>query len=301
MCNLLISRNKIIIKSALAALALTAGALLLGLPRLQQLRANASLADANTHIEQADSLMSGIDVTEEANVSFSSPDAIKQAHDALAAAGPTLDQAAAEVSQARDEADSASGLSLLPGWYRDYLGKKRDTAAARLDQIDRLKQAAAALEQLYGSGAVIFQAQQDIDRLTGQMETAVGQIQANPGLAQSTLAQVAQSMRAVQKQLDAARTGDDFALLEQLSRFAGSSAATADAAAGFADAVASGDQARAGSAAQTLESRLAAVGAGADRLMRWQAVYVMPRIQEADELQARQNELDQEAAALFQP
>ena len=291
--------NRLVI--AAVVLAFAAGALFVGAPWLQRLRADAALAGANAHIARADSLMSGMDVTGQAADSFSSLDGIAQAHDALAAAGPALDRAANEVRQARDAAGAASGLSLLPGWYRDYLGKKRDVAVARLDQIGKLKQAAAALEQLYGAGAVIFQAQQQMDQLTGQLQTAVTQIHADPEQAQATLTRLAQAMRAVRKQLDGARAGNDFDLLAQMSQSVGDTADAAEAAAGFAGAVASGDQSRAESAAQILETKLMGIGASADRLSRWQALNVTPLVDEIQELQSRQYGLDREAARLYRP
>lgn len=286
--------------AAAAALALAATALVLGTPWLQQLRANAALTGANTRIARANTLMSSMDVIEQ-DAGFSSLDGIRQAHGALAATVPALDQAANEVRQARDEAGAASGLSLLPGWYRDYLGRKRDAASIRLEQIDLLRQAASSLEQLYAAGAVIFQAQQQLDQLTGQLKTAVGQMRADPEKSRDTLKQVARSMRQIQKQLDDEKARDDFDLLTQLSQSAGAAADTAGAAAAFAGALAAGDQARAQGSAKTLVTKLASMGASADPLARWQAEYVTPRIREAAELQTRQDELDQEAARLYQP
>ena len=300
MRNLLISRNKIIIISALAAVALTA-VVLLGLPRLQQLRANSALASANAHIARADSLMSGIDVPATAAASFSSLDGINQARGALADADASLGKAATEVNQSREEAAAACGLSLLPGWYRDYLGRKRDAAGLRLRQIDKLRQAADRLGQLYTAGPVIFQAQQDIDRLTGQLETAVGQIQATPAQTQSALTQIAQSLRGVQKQLDDQQARAHLDLLAQMSQEVGNEAGAADAAAQFAGAVAAGDQGRAGSAAQALEQKLLAIGAGADDLSRWQSRNIGPLLDEAGNLQAQEKELDREAAGLYRP
>ncbi len=300
MRNLLISRNKVSIISALAAVALTA-VMLLGLPRLQQLRANSALASANAHIARADSLMSGIEVPATAATSFSSLDGINQARGALADADASLGKAATEVNLSREEAAAACGLSLLPGWYRDYLGKKRDAAGLRLQQIHMLRQAADKLGRLYAAGPVIFQAQQDIDRLTGQLETAVGQIQATPAQAQSALRQIAQSLRGVQKQLDDQQAKATFDLLAQMSQQVGNEAGAAEAAAQFASAVAAGDQGRAGSAARTLEQELLAIGAGADALSRWQSRNIDPLLNQAGDLQAQEEKLDREAAGLYRP
>ncbi|MHB8142595.1 MAG: hypothetical protein ACYDGX_02895 [Thermoleophilia bacterium] len=296
----MISGKKLIIVFVLAAVALAA-ALPLGLPRLQQLRANSALASANAHIARADSLMSGIDVPATAAASFSSLDGINQARGALTDADASLGKAATDVNQSREEAAAACGLSLLPGWYRDYLGKKRDAASLRLQQIDKLRQASDKLGQLYTAGPVIFQAQQDIDRLTGQLETAVGQIQATPTQAQSALTQIAQSLRGVQKQLDDRQAKAHFDLLAQISQEVGNEAGAADAAAQFAGAVATGDQGRARTAAQTLEQKLLAISAGADDLSRWQSRNIDPLLNEAVDLQAQEEELDREAASLYRP
>ncbi len=271
----------------------------LGLGWVQQTRANLDLSAANTHIENANRLMADISVAQMSSETFSSLDKIAGAAAAVEAMSPLLDQAAVEVKGAQDDAGSAAEHPLLPDWYQKYLQKKEETASARSQQIAVLSGTATKLRELYAAGPAIFSATQEMDRLFGQFQVAMGIVQSNPREASATLNQIAQSFTQVQSQLGQANAQGSFEILPELSKIAADNAELSTLAARLADAAGAGDQATAQQIAIQLEQKLLTTSIGSNAIDPWWQSQIQPLQQQYTDLQAQEDALDRESAILF--
>lgn len=270
-----------------------------GLGWVQEQRADGMLSGANAHIEKANGIMDEVEVGQLGSGSFSSLDSIKRATDAADSMLPLLEQAATEVSKAREDAGTAAGLSLLDEQYNVYLLKKQETADARMRQLEVLAEITDRLKQLYAVGPVVFNSIQEIDRLFGQLQNALGKVQSSPAEASASLGQIAQSFSQLQSQLDQAYAETGFEILPRLSRTASDNAGLASLAAQLADAAGAGDQARAQQAAISLEQKLLATSISGNLVSQWWQQQIEPLENEYTELQSRQDALDVEAEELY--
>lgn len=270
-----------------------------GLGWLQEKRADGALSQANFHIEKANGIMAEIEVGQLGSESFTSLDSINRAGGAVESMIPLLEQAASEISSAGEGAATAAGFPLLDSWYSGYLLKKRETAGIRMQQLEVLAETAERLRQLYSVGPVVFNSVQEMDRLFGQFQDALGNVQSSPAEASASLDQIAQSFSQLQKQLDQAYAETGFEILPELSRTAADNAGLASLAAQLADAAGAGDQARAQQAAIGLEEKLLSTSISGNMVDPWWQQQIQPLEQEYAELQSRQESLDAEAAALY--
>ncbi len=291
-------RERWMIAGAGAAAVILAGGGWLFFPQFQTARANNDLAAANSSIRQANRLVASIDVGALKTAGFSSVNEIHQEQNLLDQYSRHLNRAESEIRQADREASSAAGLARLPGGYRNYLQKKTSVARLRLKQIGNLHKAVAKLKQLYGSGDVIFQSLNDTDRLLGQLQTAIAELQANPDAARTSLENVSKSMRTIQQQLDQRRAQTGFDLLTELSQKFSGDADVADLASRLAAAVASGSQSQGESSAQVLVARLLELKSTADDVDQWMILNVVPLLNGYDQMQTQAKQLDNQAKAL---
>lgn len=281
------------------ALLLVAG-VWFGIGWLQEKRADGLLALANSHIETANGIMAEIEVGQLGSDSFTSLEGISRAASATESMIPLLEQAATEVNSAREGAGTAAGFPLLDDWHRDYLLKKQEAAETRMQQLEVLAETAYRLQQLYAAGPVIFNSVQEMDRLFGQFQDALGKVQSNPGEASASLAQIALSFSQIQALLDQAYAETGFEILPELSRTAADNSGLASLAAQLADAAGAGDQARAQQAAINLEEKLLATSISDDTVDLWWRQQIESLELEYADLQSRQESLDAEAAALYE-
>ncbi len=272
----------------------------LALPRVQSARAGSMLEEANGHIADANASLEQLDFDLLSIEGFTSLDGITKAGQSLSGAGELIQASAADISEASAVVESASGLRLLPGWYREYLGIKLEIAGLRAQQLEIMMDASTRLEGLYGAAPLIFQSMSEMDRMLGQLEAAIAITQDDPQTASVELSDIAASMRSIQQQLDDLHQQSGFDLLENMSRNVADNAALAEAAGALADAVASGDQGRVQQQAGVLEQQLLDTTVGVDYLDLWLKTQLRPLKKDYDELQEKQVELDARAAALYE-
>lgn len=288
----------------IAAILLLAAMLVLGgwfgLIWLQEQRADRLLASANSHVEKANGIMAGVEVGQLGSDSFTSLESIDRAGRAIESMIPQFEAATMELSSAQDDAATAAGLPLLDDWYSSYLDRKQETAGIRMQQLEVLDETANRLRQLYSAGPVIFNSVQEMDRLFGQLQVALGKVQTSPEEARASLDQIALTFSQLQQQIDQAYADTGFEVLPELSRTAADNAELAQLAAQLADAAGSGDQVRAQQAAISLEQKLLSTSISGNTVDHWWQVQIEPLEQEYAELQTRQEELDAESAALYE-
>lgn len=279
--------------------ALTAVAVWYGGIWLQLKRADAAMSDANDAVARANELMSRIRVGDMGASSFTSLENINGASAAVSAALPLLTEARGDAERARDNARRARGLARLPAWYYDYLEKKELIALLRIEQLDRLQQTTTNLSALYGSGPVIFSSVEEMDRLLGQFQAALGMLLSDPAQARTAMDQVVGGMRQVQNRLDAANAEHGFQLLADLSGSVAGNIRLVEQSADLAAATAAGDQAQAQQSAIALEKTLLDTSVTRDFLDIWWSQEIEPLQGDYANLQSRQEELDLEAAAIY--
>ncbi len=270
-----------------------------GLEWLQVKRADNLLNSANSHIEKANGLMGNIKLEQLSPESFSSLDNIKLASTALQEMTPLLEQAATEVRQAELDAGSAAAMPLLPEWQSVYLQKKQKTAAIRGQQMVNLVEIVRRLQQLYAVGSVVFSSVQEMDRLFGQFQAAMGRVQSSPAEASESLGQISRSFSEVQKQLEESYRQTGFEILPELSRTAAGNAELSALAAQLADAAGAGDQGRAQQAAIQLEKKLLSTSIAGNAIDSWWKSQIKPLEQEYGDLRMREEALDVEAATMY--
>jgi hypothetical protein len=270
-----------------------------GLRWVATVRADNMLTSANRHIEAANQVMDQVKVEQLSQESFTSLDNISRTGEAIQAMKPLLGQAALEVTEAEDDAGSAAGLPFLTGWYSEYLQKKQESAAVRRQQLDVLAATADRLEQLYAAGPDVYSSIQEMDRLFGQFQAAMGKVQSSPSEAGAILGQVTQSFRDVQIRLDQAYAQTAFEMLPALSKAAAENAELSALAGQLADAAGAGDQAAAQQVAALLEEKLLTTSTSSNAIDSWWQQQITPLQQEYADLQARQEVLDAEAVELY--
>lgn len=281
-----------------AGFAVTLG-IWLGIPFVQAERANAKLASANNHVEEANMLMSRIEADKVGADTFLSLENINMAREAIAGAEPLLRQATDSVRAAAGDARSAAGLSSISPDYRDYLLKKAEIADLREQQLLVLGDTVSQLGNLYEAGTVIFTSLEEMDRLLGQFQVAMSLVQSNPTEASATLKQTSQTMLQVKQKLDDGYAATGFNLLTAMSQSVSDYADLSSLAAQLADASGAGDQTRAQTAAIELERKLMNTGGARTELENWWQSEINPRETLYRDLQTRMETLDQEAAGLY--
>ena len=127
---------------------------------------------------------------------------------------------------------------------------------------------------------MIFNSTQELDRLFGQYQSALGRVQSSPGEASATLGAVAQSFDAVRQQLDQAYTETSLDLLQGLSTTAAEGADLAALAAQLADAAGSGDQARAQQITVQIQEKQLQVSFSDNAIDPWWRQHIRPLEQE---------------------
>jgi hypothetical protein len=283
----------------MAALVLAGAVTWLVLPQVQEWRADALLSEANGHMEKANEAMARIDIDMLDLQSLTSLEAIEAAGGAVVAAGPLLEESAAETALAMNAVSRGEGFPRLPGWYSQYLGKKRETAEARERQVQILQQASDRLSLLYPEAPLIFRSMQEMDRLLGQFQAAMASTQSDPGGSSASLAQIAASMRDIQHQLESRYSESGFNLLERMADNVKDNAEMVEQTKALADAVATGDQAQVQQASDAMQKLLMETDVGIDYLELWFNIELKPLKHDYDELQSRQHQLDEEAAEIF--
>ncbi len=288
---------------------LVAGAILLAallvlylpklLPSIQQYRADSLLAAANRHVENAGELQ-GAAGSEILDVSgFTSLESIDRSREAVSATAADLDAAAAEIDAAEAAVAKAASLSLLPEDQRRYLEKKRQSAQLRREQLDILGEAVGKLEELYDSAPLIFSSMEEMDRLLGRFETAMGDSRSHPGDAIAELDEISVAMRDIEKRLRDGYEEKGFDLLKRMADNVAEVAAMVEGSRQLAGAVAAGDQAAVENAASALEQQLLSTSVGVDYLDLWFRLELRPLKNDYDQLQEQQERLDAEAAGLY--
>lgn len=288
----------LVVVAIISAGALTAG-VWFGAHWIQLARADLLLTGANNHINRANEIMADVRLGDLDASSFNSLENIGKGAEAAGAAPEILAQAREEIKQAETNAHRARGLLLLPDWYYDYLAKKEEIARLRAQQVDRLSETAENLLGLFDSGPLIFRVNEETDRLIGRLESDLDLIPNDPINSGTDLIQVAQSLRALKKQIDDARENSDFQLLEQLSFAEGDLASLADLGAKLAVATATGDQAAAQNYSAQVSQKLSRESIGSDYPGKWWNEEIAPVQESFDRLQQGQRSLDTEAAVLY--
>jgi len=293
--------NRILTVSILLVLgALLAAGAWFGIAMAQENRADRHLASANSHIGNANEIAAETKFEQLGIESFASLNGINSASSAADAMMPLLDRASAEVSDASDDAGTAAGFILLDAEFSRYLLKKKEIADTRIRQLEVQAEIIDRLQKFYSAGPVLFNTVQEMDRLFGQMQNALGKVQSNPAEASASLNQIAGRFTDIQKQLDQAYADTGFEILPELSRTATDNAGLASLAAQLADAAGAGDQAQAQQAAINLESKLLATSISGDIVDVWWQQQIAPLEHEYTELQTAQETMDAEAAILFE-
>ncbi len=269
------------------------------LPRVQEMRADARLSSANAHIDTSNQYISQVLPAAMSAAAFGSQDNISQARDAVAAALPLVAQAQQESSAAANDAGAAANYWRLPSWYRDYLSSKQQAADLRTAQAQTLTKTLGQLQLLYGNGATVFQADQDLDRLLGQFQVADAKVQSDPSAARAELDQVAASLRSVQQRLQDAYNSNGFELLGWLAEAAGSHADLAELSSQMADAAAAGDQGRAQTVAQQIQAKLGEIAGNSHDLDYWLQTTITPLRNDFENQQRQEEQLDAKAAAIY--
>lgn len=257
------------------------------------------LARANADIASADEALAGVDLSSVNLDSFVSIASIQQTGESLNNSLPAIDTAIGHVNQAAAQVNEAAGLSKLPEGYRDYLDRKRDLAEVRLEQLVTLREMIESLRMLYQDGDVIFTAVEEMDRLWGQVEYYTQTVQNSPAESSAGLSQAAASMRQLKDQLDSRYAESGFDLLASLADSIEENALLADAARALADAVQAGDQAAAQQAAIAVENQILNTTDTSGFIDIWVRTSLKPDVRDFQDLQKRQEELDAEAAELF--
>ncbi|MHB0867610.1 MAG: hypothetical protein ACYC6B_06070 [Thermoleophilia bacterium] len=282
-----------------AVMALAVAAAWYGGAWVQLKRADSMMASANDAIVRANERMSRISVGDLGANSFTSLDNINRASAAVNASRPLLADTRGDIERVRDEAHRARGLARLPDWYYDYLEIKEQIAQLRLEQLDRLEQTTAGMSALYSSGPIIFNSLEEMDRLLGQFQAALGKLQSDPAQARANMDQIAVEMRQLQTGLDEANTKNDFQLLADLSGSVAANIRLVEQSADLAAATAAGDQAQAQQSAIALEKSLMNTSITSNLLNNWWRREIDPLERDFTTLQSRQEELDQQAAAAY--
>lgn len=294
------ARTRIVALAAALALAVVAVAGgWFGAQRVQTARADSLLAEANGHIERANQLLAELGIDALGPGDFSSLDNISQSNTVASGAVAKLSEIRQETDAAAAAADRAAGLALIPAWYQDYLAKKGEVADLRTRQVDNLEQKTGTLAQLYDSGAVIFTALQNRDRLVGEFETAFGMIKDNPGPARDALGAVAQGLRGTESQLRSAHQEKGFGLLVELADSTAGYAELAELAQALADAAAAGDQSRIQDSSAKLETKLEEASLNTGFIDSWWQGNITPLERSYQDLESRQQDLDTEAAVIY--
>ncbi|MFA5802652.1 MAG: hypothetical protein WC911_09300 [Thermoleophilia bacterium] len=271
----------------------------LGIPFVQNERANTKLAGANNHIEEANLLMSRIEADKLGADTFTSQENISTAREAVAGAEPLLKQATDSVREASRDARSAAGLSSISPDNRDYLLKKAEIADLREQQLLVLEDTVVQLGNLYKGGSVVFTSLEEMDMLLGQFQVAMSMVQSNPAEASATLKQTSQSMLKVKQELDDGYSATGLNLLTAMSQSVGEYADLSSMAAQLADAAGAGDQTRAQAVAIDLEKKLMTTSGARNELENWWQSEIEPRESLYRDLQAQMETLDEEAAGLY--
>lgn len=292
--------NKLLKLSAtLLAVAITVGTAWYGLQAVQLARADALLDKANGHISQANDRLSGLGIDTLGSGDFGSVKSINEEGAAATAAAPLLEAARGDADAAAAAVKSAQDLLCLPAWYRDYLAIKAETAGLRSQQTQILAQKTEILTHLYTAGGMIFTAIGERDRLMGQFQTGYGMIKDDPATARDLLATVSQGLRAIESQLGAAYQEQGFSLLNDLADSTADYTELVEAAREVADAAIAQDQARIQDSSAELEIRLQKSGIEIGFVDAWWQNQVAPLENSYQELQTRQEELDAEAAVIY--
>lgn len=289
----------VVIACALAAAAAFGASLWLAYPFLQQKRADAKNYSANSHIEAANRQMSSLEIEGLGPDFLISPENIKKSQDLLAGARPALKEASREIGTARDDMEAASGLSNLPGWYGGYLEKKVESASLRKEQVLELVALTEELAKFYGSAPPVLKAVEDMDRLQGQLISAVEMSQSRPDEAIALLEQVKSSFEQMRQEMNSQWQQTGFEIFSMMAEAATSNNAAAGMVSRFAAAARAGDQAEAQMIAGELDVAFAAAPGGQDAVGMWWDEYIKPRTEKFQELQARLEELDSEARELY--
>lgn len=285
--------------AALAMAAIAVAGSWYGVQRVQTARADSLLAEANGHIERANQLLTELGIDALGAGDFSSLDNISKSSTLAGAAVAKLSEIRQETDAAAAAADRAAGLALLPGWFHDYLAKKVEVAGLRTRQVDNLEQKTESLAQLYDSGALIFTALQNRDRLVGEFEAAFGMIKDKPGSARDALGAVAQGLRSTESQLRSADQEKGFDLLVELADSTAGYAELAELAQALADAAAAGDQSRIQDSSAKLETKLEEAGLDTGFIDSWWQGNIAPLERSYQDLESRQQDLDTEAAVIY--
>lgn len=289
----------VVIACALAAAALFGTSLWLAYPFLQLKRADAKIYSANSHIEAANRQMSSIEIESLGPGFLISPENIKKSQDLLAGAEPALKEASREIGTARDDVQAASGLGNLPGWYGGYLEKKEEGATLRKDQDLELVALTEELAKFYGSAAPVLKAVEDMDRLQGQLVSAIEMSQSRPDEAIVLLEQVKGSFEQMRQEMNSQWQQSGFEIFSMMAEAATVNNAAAGTVSRFAAAARAGDQAEAQMIAGELDVAFAAAPGGQDTVGGWWDEYIKPHIDRFKELQTRLEELDNEARELY--
>jgi hypothetical protein len=269
-------------------------------PWIQTQRADAVLTSANQHIDDANELVTQVRIEALTSASFSSLENINLALEAVTASRSLFEKAQQESAQAATETSSAAGYARLPSWYSEYLLKKHQIAELRSRQAQTLIETVDRLQPLYENGQLIFETDQEMDRLLGQFQQANAKVQSDPGEAIMELEQVATALRSVQQRLQTGYESSGFELLDRLALNAGNQADLAELSGQLADAASAGDQARAQTIAQQLETKLLEISTSQNTLDSWKEERLTPLKNEYEALQAEEERLDAEARELFQ-
>ena len=280
-------------------LALAAGAGWLLLPRVQVLRADNLVSQANQDIAAANEALAAFELADISLESFTSIASIQQAGESLSNSLPAIDAATVMIHQAALRVEQAAGLYHLPPGYRDYLEHKQEITELRIEQLERLEETVEELRMLYQDGDVIFTAIEEMDRLWGQVEYSLQTVQSNPANSGASLEQAAEAMRRLRDQVDARYQEHGFVLLDSLSGSIEENAKLADMAVALADAVLAGNQADAQQAASSLQAQLLNTTDTSGLIETWIEQLLKPGVDYFQQLQHEQEELDQQAAELF--
>lgn len=284
---------------ALIALLVLALAFFLLLPQLQAWRANSYLTEANSHIQSANQNLESISAGLLEIEGFTSLDGIEKASSALADAQPLLESSSIEIDSAGRQVNNAADLFRLPGDFRLYLEKKSRITELRSEQQEILSRAASKLDDLYEVAPLVFQSMEDMDRLFGQFQQALGDVRDTPQQAAVQLGQLADSFGKIQRELDAGYQQSSFEMLKDFSANAGQYAALATAAADLASAIATGEQEQTQEAANNLENHLLSTTVGIDYLDMWLRQEIDPLRDRYHTLQDEQERLDSEAQEVY--
>lgn len=289
----------VIIASAFAAAAIIGVSLWLARPMLQLKRADAKIFSANSHIETANQRLASIEFEDFEPVFLISPENITKSQDLLAEAQPALEEASREAGMARDNMEKASGLSQLPAWCGGYLEKREESAILREEQVLEIVALSEELKKFYGSATPLLKAVEDMDRLQGQLISAIEISQSRPDEAAAMLEQLKGSFEQMRQEMDSQWQQSGFKLFSAMAEAATASNTATGLVSRFAAAAKAGDQAGAQKVAGELDETLAATPDGQEVIDSWWDDDLKPHIDKFDDLQRRLEELDDEARELY--